>query len=211
MKKILFFPLFFLVPHAISASYIGLEYGLSSFSHDYSTSFSNPDRELAPDSSTSTWGVKSGYRWERWEQWGVEIGYRQIRGLKDSDHVWMGNNQGYKHNIVWNSKLDINQVILKPIYYYNLSEKFDLKTSVGLVYSMYDYSSSSYDEYDNHHIYEVKRSEKNHSSEELGAIVSIGVDYELTNKFLFGFAIEHYIDNKVSGSNVLMTTSYIIN
>ena len=70
-KKIILGALF-LSPSVLSAPYIGLEYGISTFSHDYQTEFYAPDKVVSVDDSAALYGGYLGYRWNAW---GVELGY----------------------------------------------------------------------------------------------------------------------------------------
>ncbi|MGF1807630.1 AcfA family outer membrane beta-barrel protein, partial [Aliivibrio sifiae] len=126
MKKYLFLLMAATSTNAFAAPYVGLEYGVTNMSHDYSTTFSD-NVSLMPDDSSSAFGGFVGYRFN---EFGLEFAYKKFES-DDSRSKTLNYHPPVETEREWNADLDAAQFTFKPVYFYNFNEKLQLKTGLG--------------------------------------------------------------------------------
>ncbi|MEC6831576.1 AcfA family outer membrane beta-barrel protein [Photobacterium toruni] len=209
MNKKLLLPLALLCSPVFAGPYIGLEVGAASINHDFSTHFVADAKTVTPSNSSTIFGGFVGYRSNNI---GIELGYKQFE-LEGSKSQYFPLVNSFNHEREWEAKLNANQFIIKPVYFYALTKKLQLKAGAGVTYTQYDYSSSAQDEYE--HVlnddleYNTPRlgGESNKKSE-FGVIASIGIDYNIYRNINIGAAMEYYTDSTANGGNVTVNTTY---
>ncbi|WP_341496019.1 AcfA family outer membrane beta-barrel protein [Photobacterium damselae subsp. damselae] len=210
MKKHLLAALLCTSSSAMAAPYVGLDLGLSTFSHDYQTHFSADNKTVSPDDSGM---VLNGYVGYRWGAFGLELGYRHFDELDGSSSQFMGNVDGFRHEREWDADLKVSQITLKPVYFYTLTDRVELKTGLGLTYTQYDYRSGSSDEYElitNDDIeHNVNRAGgENKKNNEFGVIASVGVDYRIWQQLHIGAGVDYYADSQANAATFMLTSRY---
>ncbi|MFA0280038.1 AcfA family outer membrane beta-barrel protein, partial [Vibrio sp. 10N.222.55.F8] len=105
----------------------------------------------------------------------------------------------YEYEKDWDADIEAKQFTLIPIYFHDFNEKWSMKGGVGISYTKYEYASSYKLEQEGHfsdieHVLENKKGPTG-SSNELGGIASIGIDYSLTSNLTFGASAKYQIDN----------------
>ena len=101
MKKYLFLLMAATSTSVFAAPYVGLEYGVTNMSHDYSTTFSD-NVSLTPDDSSSAFGGFVGYRFNKF---GLELGYKKFES-DDSRSKTLNYNPPVETEREWNADLD---------------------------------------------------------------------------------------------------------
>ncbi|MGR5464456.1 AcfA family outer membrane beta-barrel protein [Photobacterium damselae] len=215
MKKILLGSLFALTSvSSVAGPYVGLEYGVLQSSHNYETSFEK-DIRVAPEKSSSIYGGFIGYKFD---QFGVELGYRQfsLDGSRELEKWGSVPNQPhpvpYSVETNWDTKLDVKQIKLQPVYFHTLTTKLNLKLGLGVTYTQYDYSASTYKEYDfEPYDYETREplpGGEQRDTAAFGASASIGLQYQLPYRFSLGVGVDAYADHIMNAVNVNINTVY---
>ena len=204
MKKILLAPLFVIAPALSAAPYVGLQYGVASVNHDFSTTFKSDAVTLTPDSSSSFIGGFVGYRADNL---GLELSYKKLSG-DDSHNQQLSTTEENE----WDATYDASQISLKPVLFMPLTEQLTLKTGLGVSYTQYDYSAAgTYEKEipgDDNDI-ETPLAGGDHSSESaFGATASIGLDYALQQHLNLGLAAEYTVDSVASNSAIMVSASY---
>ncbi len=213
MKKYLFLLMAATSTATIAAPYVGLEYGLTNMSHDYSTTFSNDNVSLTPDDSSSAFGGFVGYRFN---EFGIELGYKKFESDDSRSQnfgiVDEGKGKEYKER-EWDADLDASQFIFKPVYFYNINDKIQLKTGLGLTYTQYKYNSSSQDEYENVLNDDIERSVGRSGGESQkddvwGGIASVGIEYMVIPNLALGASASYQVDSIANSTSFMLSSAY---
>ena len=200
---------------AFSAPYVGLEYGVTNMNHDYSTTFSETagDVTLTPDDSNSAFGGFVGYRFH---DFGLELGYKKFESDDSRSHnfgiVDEGKGQEYKER-EWDADLDATQFTFKPVYFYSINDKLQLKTGLGLTYTQYKYNSSSQDEYELVTNDDVERTVARSGGESQkenvwGAIASVGIEYMVIPNLALGASASYQVDSVANSTSFMLSSAY---
>jgi accessory colonization factor AcfA len=198
-----------LTPAAFAAPYVGIEYGVTSMDTEYKTIFANDNITLNPHESDTSFGGFVGYRFD---SLGLELGYKQY-SADDSKSRFIGIVDNVKQEREWDADVTAKQLILKPVYFYNLNEKLLLKTGLGLTYTQYKYNSSTHDEYESLTIddleYDQPRSGGEASSDNVfGAIASVGIEYKVIQNLAVGASASYQLDSIASTSSFMVNATY---
>ncbi len=197
---------------AFAAPYVGLEYGVTSMDSKYTTNFTGDAVSLNPNETNDSFGGFIGYRFD---SIGFELGYKQY-DADDSRSQHKGFTGAFPNMIEqereWNADLDAKQLTFKPVYFYNVNEKLQLKTGLGLTYTQYEYKSSSYDEFEmmiNGMEYNVPRNGGEVRKDNVfGAIASIGIEYKVIQDLAIGASASYQLDSMASASSFMLTSAY---
>ncbi|OLQ94630.1 hypothetical protein BIY21_08515 [Vibrio ponticus] len=183
MKKICLFPLLALSLPAFASPYVGLEMGRAVPHHDIKVVDTTKNISISPDSDDIFLGLHAGYVLDK--SWAVEFGYQK-------------NQYTGTHNTHYQTTLESTQFALAPVYKMSLTNdrEWDLKVKVGATYTQYDFTGKN----------TVVSGSK--SSNELGLIGSIGVEYELMPELGVGVNYKYQSDSFSSASYWTVSTSY---
>ena len=215
MKKYLFLLMVATSTTAFSAPYVGLEYGVTNMNYDYSTTFSETagDVTLTPDDSSSAFGGFVGYRFN---DFGLELGYKKFES-DDSRSEYKGlvgtaPNQEH-HEREWDADFDASQFTFKPVYFYNINDKLQLKTGLGLTYTQYKYNSSSQDEYELVSNDDVERTVGRSGGESKkddvwGGIASVGLEYMVIPNLALGASVSYQVDSVANSTSFMLSSAY---
>ncbi|MCP4954457.1 MAG: porin family protein [Photobacterium aquimaris] len=209
MNNKLLLPLALLCSPAFAGAYVGLEVGAASINHDFSTHFVADAKTVTPSNSSTTFGGFVGYCSNNI---GIELGYKQFE-LEGSTSQYLPLQGSFTHEREWEADINVQQFVVKPVYFYALTEKVQLKAGVGIAYTQYDYSSSAQDEYENILNDDIEYSNPRPGGEsknksEFGVIASIGIDYNVYRNINIGAGMEYYADSTANGGNVTVNTTY---
>lgn len=200
-----------LSPSVFAAPYAGLEYGVTSMDSSYTTHFTRDSVSLNPSEANDSFAGFIGYRFD---SLGFELGYKQYDADDSrSIHIYPSTQPDYSQEREWNADVDAKQLILKPVYFYNVNEKLLLKAGAGLTYTRYQYNASSHDEFEmiiNDDIeYTVARGGAETASDNVfGGVASIGLEYGVIQNFTVGLSASYQLDSMASASSLSLTTSY---
>lgn len=190
-----------------AAPYVGLEYGVTNMSHDYSTTFSD-NVSLTPDDSSSAFGGFVGYRFN---EFGLELGYKKFES-DDSNSKRLSYVPPVETEREWNADLDATQFTLKPVYFHNFNEKLQLKIGLGLTYTQYKYDSSAYTETENDLTDQESISDYEHGTSKsesvFGAIASVGIEYMVIPNLALGASASYQVDNIANSSSFMLSSAY---
>ncbi|ACH66437.1 accessory colonization factor AcfA [Aliivibrio fischeri MJ11] len=210
MKKYLFLLMAATSTATIAAPYVGLEYGLTNMSHDYSTTFSETtgDVTLTPDDSSSSFGGFVGYRFN---DFGLELGYKKFES-DDSQNKVLSYAYPVETEREWDADLDATQITLKPVYFYNINEKLQLKTGLGLTYTQYKYNSSAYTETENDLTDQETISDyvagDSKSESVFGGIASVGIEYMVIPNLALGASASYQVDSIANSTSFMLSSAY---
>ncbi len=111
----------------------------------------------------------------------------------------------------WHAQVKAKQFTFAPVYTYALSEKWQAKFKAGLTYTQYDASGSHYLEHDNE-LTDVEtitpKSSYSNSSNEFGGLLSVGTEYEVCPKLMFGVNIKYQFDNFANTTSFNIGSTY---
>lgn len=207
MKKYLFLLMAATSTSVFAAPYVGLEYGVTNMSHDYSTTFSD-NVSLTPDDSSSAFGGFVGYRFN---EFGLELGYKKFES-DDSNSKRLSYVPPVETEREWNADLDATQFTLKPVYFHNFNEKLQLKIGLGLTYTQYKYDSSAYTETENDLTDQESISDYEHgrskSESVFGVIASVGIEYMVIPNLALGASASYQVDNIANSSSFMLSSAY---
>ncbi|AZL85578.1 porin family protein [Aliivibrio salmonicida] len=207
MKKYLFLLMAATSTSVFAAPYVGLEYGVTNMSHDYSTTFSD-NVSLTPDDSSSAFGGFVGYRFN---EFGLELGYKKFES-DDSNSKRLSYVPPVETEREWNADLDATQFTLKPVYFHNFNEKLQLKIGLGLTYTQYKYDSSAYTETENDLTDQESISDYEHGTSKsesvFGAIASVGIEYMVIPNLALGASASYQVDNIANSSSFMLSSAY---
>ncbi|GLR74810.1 AcfA family outer membrane beta-barrel protein [Aliivibrio sifiae] len=207
MKKYLFLLMAATSTNACAAPYVGLEYGVTNMSHDYSTTFSD-NVSLMPDDSSSAFGGFVGYRFN---EFGLEFAYKKFES-DDSRSKTLNYHPPVETEREWNADLDAAQFTFKPVYFYNFNEKLQLKTGLGLTYTQYKYDSSAYTETENDLTDQESISDHEHGASKsesvFGAIASVGVEYMVMPSLALGASASYQVDSIANSTSFMLSSAY---
>ncbi|GGK34642.1 MULTISPECIES: AcfA family outer membrane beta-barrel protein [Aliivibrio] len=209
MKKYLFLLMAATSTATIAAPYVGLEYGLTNMSHDYSTTFSNDNVSLTPDDSSSAFGGFVGYRFN---EFGLELGYKKFESDDSRSQMLKSDKVGYTKEREWDADLDATQFTFKPVYFYNINDKVQLKTGLGLTYTQYKFDSSANTEYENDltdHEYTTDYVAGDSKSESVfGGIASVGIEYMVIPNLALGASASYQVDSIANSTSFMLSSAY---
>jgi len=182
---------------AVSAPYIGLEYGFGSTSHDTQSNFTSSPVTLEPSNED---GILSGFvGYSLTPSWAIEFGYSQFE-LDDDRSLFVKYDPAtyIKTEEEWNSKVKAKKFTLAPVYTYTLSEKWQAKFKAGLTYTQYGVSASHYLEHENE-LTDVEaitpKSSYSNTSNEIGGLASVGTEYEVYSQLTVGANVKYQFDS----------------
>lgn len=209
MKKYLFLLMAATSTTVLAAPYVGLEYGVTNMNHDYSTTFSQDNVTLTPDDSSDTFGGFVGYRFN---DFGLELGYKKFES-DDSRSEYKGIVGQEHHEREWDADLDASQFTFKPVYFYNINEKLQLKTGLGLTYTQYKYNSSSQDEFENVLNDDIERTVGRPGGESKkddvwGGIASVGIEYMVIPNLALGASASYQTDSVANSTSFMLSSAY---
>ncbi|AAW86473.1 AcfA family outer membrane beta-barrel protein [Aliivibrio fischeri] len=209
MKKYLFLLMAATSTATIAAPYVGLEYGLTNMSHDYSTTFSNDNVSLTPDDSSSAFGGFVGYRFN---EFGLEFGYKKFESDDSRSQMLVSDKPGYTKEREWDADLDATQFTFKPVYFYNINEKVQLKTGLGLTYTQYKFDSSANTEYENdltdHEFTQDYVAGDSKSESVFGGIASVGIEYMVIPNLALGASASYQVDSIANSTSFMLSSAY---
>ncbi|MCE4935035.1 AcfA family outer membrane beta-barrel protein [Aliivibrio fischeri] len=209
MKKYLFLLMAATSTATIAAPYVGLEYGLTNMNHDYSTTFSNDNVSLTPDDSSSAFGGFVGYRFN---EFGLELGYKKFESDDSRSQMLKSDKVGYTKEREWDADLDATQFTFKPVYFYNINDKVQLKTGLGLTYTQYKFDSSANTEYENDltdHEYTTDYVAGDSKSESVfGGIASVGIEYMVIPNLALGASASYQVDSIANSTSFMLSSAY---
>ncbi|WP_063659422.1 AcfA family outer membrane beta-barrel protein [Aliivibrio fischeri] len=209
MKKYLFLLMAATSTATIAAPYVGLEYGLTNMSHDYSTTFSNDNVSLTPDDSSSAFGGFVGYRFN---EFGLEFGYKKFESDDSRSQMLVSDKPGYTKEREWDADLDATQFTFKPVYFYNINEKVQLKTGLGLTYTQYKFDSSANTEYENdltdHEFTQDYVAGDSKSESVFGGIASVGIEYMVIPNLALGASASYQVDSVANSTSFMLSSAY---
>ncbi|TGA70256.1 porin family protein [Aliivibrio fischeri] len=209
MKKYLFFLMAATSTATIAAPYVGLEYGLTNMSHDYSTTFSNDNVSLTPDDSSSAFGGFVGYRFN---EFGLEFGYKKFESDDSRSQMLVSDKPDYTKEREWDADLDATQFTFKPVYFYNINEKVQLKTGLGLTYTQYKFDSSANTEYENdltdHEFTQDYVAGDSKSESVFGGIASVGIEYMVIPNLALGASASYQVDSIANSTSFMLSSAY---
>ncbi|WP_375321100.1 AcfA family outer membrane beta-barrel protein [Aliivibrio logei] len=211
MKKYVFLLMAATSTTVFAAPYVGLEYGVTNMSHDYSTTFSD-NVSLTPDDSNSAFGGFVGYRFN---EFGLELGYKKFES-DDSRSVMItpSDQAGFTQEREWDADLDASQFTFKPVYFYNINEKLQLKTGLGLTYTQYKYNSSSQDEFENILNDDIENTKPRNTGGESqkddvwGGIASVGIEYMVIPNLALGASASYQADSIANATSFMLSSAY---
>lgn len=212
MKNTSFLIALMLSPSVFAAPYVGLEYGVTSIDSNYTTHFTGDAVSLNPNETNDSFGGFIGYRFN---SIGFEFGYKQY-DADDSRSQHKGFSGTFPNTIEqereWNADLYAKQLTFKPVYFYNVNERLQLKTGLGLTYTQYEYKSSSHDEFEhmmNDMEYNVSRNGGEVRKDNVfGAMASIGIEYKVIQNLAIGASASYQLDSIASASSFMLTSAY---
>jgi accessory colonization factor AcfA len=209
MKKYLFLLMAATSTATVAAPYIGLEYGVTNMSHDYSSTFSQDNVTLTPDDSSSAFGGFVGYRFN---DFGLELGYKKFES-DDSRSEYKGTVNQEHHEREWDADLDASQFTFKPVYFYSINDKLQLKTGLGLTYTQYKYNSSSQDEFENVLNDDIERTVGRPGGESKkddvwGGIASVGIEYMVIPNLALGASASYQADSVANSTSFMLSSAY---
>ncbi|MUL02179.1 AcfA family outer membrane beta-barrel protein [Aliivibrio fischeri] len=209
MKKYLFLLMAATSTATIAAPYVGLEYGLTNMSHDYSTTFSNDNVSLTPDDSSSAFGGFVGYRFN---EFGLDFGYKKFESDDSRSQMLVSDKPGYTKEREWDADLDATQFTFKPVYFYNINEKVQLKTGLGLTYTQYKFDSSANTEYENdltdHEFTQDYVAGDSKSESVFGGIASVGIEYMVIPNLALGASASYQVDSIANSTSFMLSSAY---
>jgi accessory colonization factor AcfA len=197
---------------AISAPYIGVEYGIGSTSHNYQQHFISPSIKLDPSLDD---GVLSGFiGYSLTPSWAVEFGYSQF-DLNDDRSQYTGAGSDATGNYTteneWNASIKAKQFSLAPVYTHVLNEKWLSKVKMGITYTQYDITNSTGWEKEYHREdIEISGTNDSHSSSsnKLGGFISIGAEYKVIPQLTIGANAKYQIDSFANTASVNLGSTY---
>ena len=196
---------------AFAAPYVGLEYGVTSMDSKYTTNFAGDAVSLNPNEASDSFGGFIGYRFD---SVGFELGYKQYEADDSrSIHIYPSTTPGFSQEREWNADVDAKQLTFKPVYFYSINEKLQLKTGLGLTYTQYKYNSSSHDEFEMILNDDVEHNVARNGGEVrkdnvFGAIASVGLEYKVIQNLAVGASASYQVDSMASASSFMLTSSY---
>lgn len=195
---------------AISAPYIGWEYGVGSASHDAQSNFKqDPLLKLEPSLEDGIFGGFVGYSLT--PSWAIEMGYNQF-DLEDSRSVKEPyQNDGYERETEWDSSIKAKQFVLTPVFTYELNDKWLTKIKTGLTYTQYDISNSK--TFEKEHIVSdaettTSLEHNSSSSNEIGGLVSVGTEYKVLPQLTVGANVKYQFDSFANTASFNVGSTY---
>lgn len=200
-----------LSPSVFAAPYIGLEYGITSLDSEYTTNFPADSVSLNPNEASDSFGGFIGYRFD---SLGFELGYKQYDADDSrSINILPSSEPGFTQEREWDASVTAKQLTFKPVYFYNVNEKLQLKTGLGLTYTQYKYNSSSHDEFElilnddvEHNV--ARDGGEVRSDNVFGAVASVGLEYEVIQNLAIGVSASYQLDSMASTSSFMVNSSY---
>ncbi|USE37390.1 AcfA family outer membrane beta-barrel protein [Endozoicomonas sp. SCSIO W0465] len=180
MKQLIALPLLLASISAVAGPYFNAGYGVGVLSHDKEVVF-NDGTHLALDNSDLIFAVGPGYRFDN--NFGLEVSYSQF-DQDNSKSQYLGVDSLMRREKEWEANMKARQVAIKPAYFFDLSDSFTLKGTLGLTYTEYKTSGVSYIE--NESILDDDREFNQHvgtipeqKNSAVGVIVGLAAEYQL--------------------------------
>ncbi len=218
MKKyLLSLPFLLTALGAHSQPYLVAGYGATALSHNETLIFSGTDNTvLKPTHSDATWFATLGYRFSG--DLGIEFRYNQFEA--DASKEIITQFPSLANNLIklsnnWKADLRAKQIAIKPVYFFDLNDKFSVKAGAGLSYTKYEITGYSYEETD-HELadFDFYRpiagviNPKGRIQKEVGVIASLALDYNAWNGFFVGLEADVNYDNVATSSQIFGTLTY---
>ncbi|OCH43078.1 AcfA family outer membrane beta-barrel protein [Aliivibrio fischeri] len=213
-KKICLMAIMLSSSSVFASTYVGLEYGISSVDSKYNTYFLDDNVSLSPSETSDSFGGFVGYKLNTF---GFELGYRQYDADASRTQfegiTGAAPNKQYKEETEWNADVSAKQLTFKPVYFYKINPKLQLKTGLGLTYTQYKYKSSTHSEYEmlvNDDIeYRTPRAGGETQKDNVfGMIASIGLEYNVIDRLFLGASASYQLDNMANTSSLTLTSAY---
>lgn len=193
---------------AISAPYIGLEYGFGSTSHDAQSDFKDPSIKLDPSLEDGIFGGFVGYSLT--PSWAVELGYNHFE-LSDGQSQQVSMTAEYEEEREWDAKVKATQFSLAPVYTYAMNDRWSAKIKAGFTYTQYDVSGSQTLEKE-FHVTDVETSKHedgySSSSNEIGGLVSLGTEYRVLPQLTVGANVKYQFDSFANTASFNLGSTY---
>ncbi|MFA0412967.1 AcfA family outer membrane beta-barrel protein [Vibrio renipiscarius] len=189
MKKYCLLPLLACAFPAVSSPYVGLEVGLATPQHNIKINDQVDGLTLSPDSTDRFAGLWVGYAFNN--NLALELGYQKNHHYSDNDTA---------HG--WDVELTSKQFSLAPVYSWSLFNNRDwtIKLKAGATYTQYQLSANK--TRNDPPFYASK------STNELGAIGTMGLEYHLTPNVTLGCNLKYQADSYSSMSMMTFAGSY---
>jgi len=209
MKKTLLLASLFIALPAVSAPYVGLEFGSTFVSGDIENEFSGGNVNLNPNSSDTSISAFVGYQFNK--SWALELGYRQFE-LDDSFSTETFESDTVYLEEEWEESIEAQQLTLMPVYSYHLNEKWKLKSGLGVTYTQYEQTASYSTEKETIFDHDIPGSETSLEErgelQQWGGIAMVGVEYNIFSNLTVGAAAKYHADSYAQALSVNISTSY---
>ena len=218
MKKyLLSLPFLFAALGAQAQPYVFSGYGANALSHNETLTFSGTDNTvLKPKQSDGTWFAGLGYRFDG--NLGIEFKYNQFEA--DASKEIITQYPSITNNLVkvsnnWKADLKAKQIAIKPVYFFDLNDKFSVKAGAGLSYTKYEITGHSFEETENEltdiEFYKPIAGVINpeaRTEKEVGLIASVALDYNVWKGFVVGVEADVNYDKIATSSQLFGTLTY---
>ncbi|MGF1725555.1 AcfA family outer membrane beta-barrel protein [Photobacterium nomapromontoriensis] len=198
---------------ATAAPYVGVEFGMGTSSSDFNSTFKADSVNLSPDLDDGIASAFIGYSFN--ESWALELGYSQYE-LSDGSSKYLGqkiiDGQAFHHEMDWDASIKAKQISLAPVFTYALSDKWTTKFKAGLTYTQYKASQGKSEELElitNDDI-EMDKTlfHTSHKLNEVGALVSVGSEYEIFPHLTLGANVKYQIDSYSNTTSFNIGSTY---
>lgn len=213
MKKLLLPLLMTSSFSAYASPYIGLEYGIGNTSHNVEAHFPKDSTVLKPELEQGIFSGFVGYSFN--DNWAIELGYSQY-DLDSGRSQYLGTEtvevQQYITEMEWDASIKAKQFSLAPVYNYTLNDKWIAKFKAGVTYTEYQAQSSKHKDFELVTNDDVEFSQPIYNqvtkSNEVGAMFSVGVEYEVLPNLAIGSNVKYQLDNYADTVSFNVSTSY---
>nr|WP_086939755.1 AcfA family outer membrane beta-barrel protein [Thaumasiovibrio occultus] len=196
---------------SVASPYVAIEYGIGSSDHDVEPVLDG--KQLNPELDEGIMGVTLGYALS--DQWALELGYSQF----DLD---VGSSQRLPNQTIdgkdymvekeWDASISAKQLSIAPVYTYHLNNLWRAKFKAGLTYTQYEESSHVGEEYEwvlNDDVeFDKALGGYSKTSNELGALVGVGVEYQLLRQVTIGANVKYQLDAYSNTASANLSASY---
>lgn len=216
-KSLLLLPIAFVSITAYSQPYIVAGYGISAMSHDETVIFTGSNgvanTTLKPDSSDSVWSVAAGYRANN--NIGLEVGYQQFEADTSIERFVRMTPELARVENNWKADIKAKRLSIKPVYFFDINEKFSTKFGLGLTYTNYKITGTSYEETD-HLVGDFETflpianvtNPAERSENAIGMTASIGAEYNVWKGITVGVEGNVSYDKMATSSQLFGTVGY---
>lgn len=198
---------------ATAAPYVGVEYGLGTSSTDFNSVFKADGINLSPDLDDGITSAFIGYSFN--ESWALELGYSQYE-LSAGSSKYLGQqtikDQAYHHEMDWDASIKAKQISLAPVFTYSLSDKWTTKFKAGLTYTQYKASEGKSEELELVTNDDIEMDKNlfhtSQKSNEVGALVSVGTEYEVFPQLTLGASVKYQLDSYSNTTSFNIGSTY---